>query len=189
MSLTQTQAQDQYIIDSLVWFLDRNVKQFYDPAVSGQNGSFSFSDPLKIMVGGPDDPSWELKVPTIAINTLESSERDEGLGMGTPEKYRHMNFVLYCYPDVTSTGMPSLQAMMVLRAKLRNALGGKYIAILDYSNPKFSATNMIRCGDVMEILKVLGPMPRGTKETVAKERHRFDMHISVCYPVVETMGL
>ena len=141
------------------------------------------------MHGGPDDPDWKLATPTIAFNTLESTEKDDSLGLGTPEKYRHMNFVLYCYPDVTSAGMPSLPAMMLLRAKVRNALGGKYIAILDYGNVSFSASNMIRCGDVMEILRVTGPMPRGTKETVAKERHRFDVHVSICYPVVETMNL
>ena len=188
MALTPRQARDKYIVDSIGQYFVRRIQSAYNTEAALTSGKpEDYSKPLRIVMGKPDDPNIVTNPPVIAIDVLESTERDREYGVGTSTGWRHMNFVFYCYPSLNSYGSPSLNAAMLLRTYVRDSLGGKYIQIIDYSNPSFNPNSPTFCTQTMEIVNVTDPMNRGQNTTLALERHRFDVHLEVRYPVDEVL--
>lgn len=181
MALTQQQARDGYIIDSMALFLDRNLKQAYDAEVA----SLAFSTALTIRRGKPDNKSNPLVVPGIYVDTISGTERDEDYALGMAVEWRHMNFVLYCFPALVN-GEPSQTAADMLKAYMRDTFGTKYIKIVDYSNAACNANNVLFTDDVMERTRKQDPIDRKATTLIAEEVHRFDMHVSIRYPVIAT---
>jgi len=187
-ALTTLQARDYYIINSMAQFLGRKVKTAYDIEVALTFGANEdISKALTIDLGRPDDPNIATNAPIIAIDVLEGTERDRYYEVGSAIIWRHMNFVFYCYPSLNQFSTPSLTAALLLRTYMRDAFGGECIQIMDYSNPGFNPNAPTFCSEVMYIVNVTDPMNRGEKTTLALERHRFDMHVQVKYPVSESL--
>jgi hypothetical protein len=179
MALTQKQARDGYIIDSMALFLDRNLKQAYDAEVA----TLAFTTPLVIRRGKTDNKSNPLVVPGVYVDTISGTEKDEDYALGVAIEWRHINFVFYCFP-ATLNGEPDQEAADLLKAYMRDTFGTKYIRIVDYSNPLCTASNVLYTPDVMERTRKQDPMDRKATTTIAEEVHRFDMHVSVRYPVI-----
>ena len=189
MPLTQAQADDLYIINSLAKYLNAAVKVPYDTFVAGLTDPVTgWNTPLKIADGSPDDPDIALDPPKIAIDCIETSNKDADYGIGTNIRLRTFNFVLYCYPSLTNGGLPNKAAMIKLQSLLKNALSGVNIRVVDYGNAGYSPSNVIYTGEVMTLRRVSGPMPRGKQTSLPQERHRFDFHIHVDYPVFEAFS-
>lgn len=181
MALSRLQARDGYIIDSMALFLDRNLKQAYDAEVA----SLTFPTALRIRRGKPNDKSQKLVVPAVLIDTISGTEAQREQWLGTNELYRHLNFVFYCFPALVN-GEPDDRPSDLLKAYMRDAFGTKYINIVDYSNPLCNASNILYCSWPMELTRVQDPVQRKLTTALAEEAHRFDMHVSVRYPVLES---
>jgi len=182
MPLTRLQARDRYIEDSIAQFLGRNLVVAYNAEVA----TGAYPQALTVVKGKPDDPSVSANPPTIAIATLTSTNKDDFVEVGSNVKWRFKNIVFYCYPAILTTGEPSQEANLLLQSYMKDALGTYAIKILDYSNNSFSPTNILYCSDVMYIDRVIDPMERNDKNANAITRHRFDMHLTVKYAVVES---
>lgn len=189
MPLTQLQAESSNIKNSVYNFLVRNVKIPYDiRAAATSSLSEVFTTPLTVMAGKPDDPNIENRPPVIAIDDVTSTERNRFYEIGTNNLWRHYNFMLCCYPALTSTGDASLSAKEMLESLVRNAMSAEYIKILDATNGAFNpTTNILYCNEVLTVSNFSGPTPRGQNSTLAQQRHRFDVHLSVCVVVDEGM--
>jgi hypothetical protein len=186
-ALTQLQARDGYIIDSLAMFFDRNLKPGYDAeAMATAGATEDFSVKIRIRLGDPTNTGTALTTPLIAIVDKPASTADDFFEMGSNTKWRHMNFDLYCYPAIRADGYPSDKAALLLKAYMRNVLSTVSIRILDYSNPGFSATNLVYTAENMYIVSRSNPANRGKRSTTADEINRFDLSLRVKYPVVET---
>lgn len=187
MPITQAQAHDKFIYNSLAQFLTRTVKAKYDPRVASLTDPVSgYPTPLKILAGSPDDDTIVLNPPVIAINDLTISSREASYAIGDPTLWRAFNFVLYCYPSLDNAGNPSKDAAFDLRSLMKNALGTESIRIVDYTATPTAGVYPFT-GEVMYLDRVSGPMPRGGKTSIAQERHRFDFNLHVRYPVIETL--
>lgn len=181
MALTRAQARDEHIIDSVALFLDRNIKQAYDAEVA----SLPYSTALTIRRGKPDDKSLTLTVPRIMVDTVPSSDKNRFIEIGSDDLYRHLNFVFYCFP-ATVSGSPSQSAADLLKAYMRDAWGTSFVRIVDYTANGLSLDNLIFCNDPAEVVGVQAPIDRKAVTLVAEEMHRFDMHVSLRYPVTES---
>lgn len=187
MALTQLQAREMYLVDSMVQFISRSTKAAYDTEVAASQGTaVDFSQKLRVRVGKPDDRDLVLNPPVIAVDPEVSSERDNGFEIGTTKAWRHYTFVLYCYPAITADGGPCLQASDVMKAYMRNCFG-EFIRVIDYSGTS-TPSAITFCTDGMYIVNVTDPMDRGKQTTLAQERHRFDMHVTVKVPVIEVLS-
>jgi len=179
MALTQKQARDQYIVDSLAMFLDRNLKARYDPEALATAGSAEdFSTKIRIRKGNPTDLAVVLNPPSIAIDERPAATDDDHYAIGTAVKWRHMNFNLYCYPALRVDGYPSDTAAMLLKAYIRDVFSTESIRILDYSNPIFSATNLVYTSDNAYIVHRSNP----------SEINRFDITLKLKYAVIESLA-
>ena len=188
MALTQLQASDQYIMDSLAMFLDRRVKTFYDTQAALTVGKpDAYERAMKIRMGSPDDPAVGIYTPEVALDFQESSGKNDFFGIGDSAKWRHFSIAWYCYPAQNDDGAPSRGAQMLLTTAIKNAIGTETIRILDYSNPSFSPSNILYCRDVMYVVGHTDPMPRGQKVSQAVMRHRFDVHMSLKVAVTEAV--
>jgi hypothetical protein len=186
MPLTQLQAESNNIINALLYFLNRNVKVPYDiRAAATSTFSEVYTSPLKVMIGKPDDPNIVNNPPVIAIDDVTSTERNRFYEIGTNNLYRHFNFVLCCYPSLNSLGQASLSAQKLLESFMRNAMSAENLKLPDYTNPLFSPTNILYCNDVMQMLSWSGPYPRGANSSLAQQKHRFDIHVSLSVVVSE----
>lgn len=186
MALTRLQARPRYIVGSMAMFLDRNLKQAYDSEAAASAGqSPDYSKPMRIMRGKPDDQTIVRAAPSIAISTLNASQHDGFYEIGTNVRYRASNFVFYCFPAIDANGQPCDVAAELLKAYMIDAFGTYGIKVLDYSNPSFSSTNILYTPDLMEIVSVGDPIDRNVHSALAEEKHRFDFHVSVKYPVQE----
>jgi len=186
MPLTQLQAESNNIKNSVLWFLNRNVKIPYDiRATATSSAAEVYTSPLNVAIGKPDDPNIENNPPVVAIDDVTSTEKNRFYELGTSNLYRHYNYVLCCYPSLTSTGLPSVSAKELLESLMRNAMSAEYVLIPDYTNGSFSPTNIIYCSDVLEVTNFSGPDPRGNNSTLAQQKHRFDMHLSLRVVVAE----
>jgi hypothetical protein len=189
MPLSQTQAQDTYIINSFAQFLNRNVKAWYDTqAALTSTLPESYDSPLKILMGSPDDPEVGLYVPSIAIDFKESSNKGEDYGLGDATMWRPAVFTLYCYPSQDKDQRPSRGAEFLMTSAVKNGLGGVSVRIIDYANPDNSSTNILYLYDVMFLERVTTPMPRSGTTSNGLLRHRFDVTVTVKYPVVESLA-
>lgn len=189
MPLTTTQAEDRYIINSLANYLDRKVKQYYDPLAAATSSAPApqdrFVNPITIREASPDDDTIVVAAPSIGISTAASSEKDRFAEIGTSLSWRHMSFVLACYPSLDANGAPCSIADKLLRACLRRGLATETMKILDQSNVLFSPTNIIYCNEVMYLATPGAPIPRSMTTSLAQEKHRFDYHLGVRYAVQE----
>lgn len=190
MGLTQLQARDIYIVDSMAQFLYRRVvTQYQTEADASATKTPDFSaGQLKVIEGSPDDPSVLRAAPVIAIGTINSSGKDRFLELGTSRGWRTMNFVFYCYPALDATNSPSSVASKLLSTLMRDAFGGETIKIVDYSNVLCTPDNILYCQYNLDLTTVAPPVFRGKTSTIAAEKHRFDMHVGVKYPVVESLA-
>jgi hypothetical protein len=162
-------------------FLDRNLKVAYDAEVL----SGAFPAPLQIRRGKPDDKSMTLIVPRIMVSTISGTEANRAYEIGSDILYRHLNFVFYCFP-ATASGEPDIEAADLLKSYMRDTFGTQYIKIVDYMNPACTPTNILFCQDVAEVTRVQDPVDRKNTTNIAEEVHRFDMHVSIRYAVLET---
>lgn len=186
--LTQKQARDQYIVDSFAQFLDRVIKQQYDPEVAATAGTANdISKSLLITKGKPTDPNVYLSPPVIAIEDMPAGKDADPYEIGTNNKFRYMRMQLYCFPALRSDGNPSDDAAYLLKAYVRDALSGVSIRIIDYSNPACTSSNVLYCAENMYIDHVTTPMDRGKRLPNAAEQGRFDVHILLRYPVAESI--
>lgn len=181
MALTRLQARDGYLIGSIALFLDRNLKQPYDAEVA----TLTFPTPLTIDRGKPDDKGLTLTVPRIMIDTISGTESKRAYELGSNTLWRHMNLVFYCYPSTVNSDS-DFEASDLLKTYMRDTFGTSFIRIVDYSNPLCTATNILFCSDVAEVVRVQDPVDRKLPSLLAEEAHRFDMHVSIRYPVSES---
>lgn len=181
MALTRLQAREEYIIGSVALFLDRNLKQAYDAEVA----TLPYNAPLTIKRGKPDDKSMALTVPRIMVDTVPASDKARVIEIGSNDMYRHLNFVFYCFP-ATVNGSPNVQAANLLKSYMRDAWGTSYVRLVDYNAVGAGPTNIIFCNDPAEVTNVGSPMDRKATTLLAEEMHRFDMHVSLRYPVTES---
>ena len=192
MGLTQAQAADHYLLDSMAYFLDRNVKSPYDSAVSVYSGAvtppYDISKPIRIRMGKPDDRDVIVNPPVIAMEPELISQSIPFFEIGSSKAWRFYDFRFYCYPCITTDGEPSLEAQLILKSAMRNAFGTECIRIVDYGNVLCSPTNIVLAPDDMYIVTRTGPSNRGSSASLAIERHRFDMDLRVKVCVVETLN-
>ena len=187
MPFTQAQAEDYNILNSVLLFLQRNVKIPYDiraAATLSSNAAVQYSSPLSIRPGEPDDLSITANPPIIAVNTIESTERSRFYGLGQNTLFRHANFIICCFPALDQYARPCLESQLVLKALVRNALSAEYIRVLDRANTPDDA-HPVYCYDTLNVVNVSGPAPRGQHSLLAQQKHRFDFHIQVSYAVNE----
>lgn len=189
MALTPLQANDQYIIDSVAQFLSRNVKTQYDALVATSpynNSTLNISQTLKIMQGKPSDSSIGLAPPSIGIEDLNAGAAYVPMEVGTLTGWRGMNLILYCFPAVNSiNGEPSDIAANLLKGFLRSVLSTPTFQIIDYSNASCTPTNIIYTTSNAWIDKFSSPLNRLKSSPNALERNRFDITVSLSYPVAE----
>lgn len=188
MPFTQAQAEEWNIINSVVWFLNRNVKTIYDTraAATASSSGDVYTSPLRVAIGKPDDPNIEMNPPVVAIDWVESTDRQREYEIGTNNLWRHLNLALCCYPSLNSKGEPSLEAMLLLRSLMRNAMSTEYMKIVDYANQSNSVNTPMYCYDVATVCNLSGPQPRGGNSLLAQQKHRFDMHFQLKYVVQES---
>lgn len=188
MPLTQLQAESSNIKNSLGNFLTRTVKTPYDiRAAATSSLPETYVTPLNVTSGKPDDPNIENHPPVVAIDDVTSTERDRFYEIGTNCMYRHYNFMICCYPSLNQFGEASLSAKELLESMMRNAMSATYIKILDATNGSFTSSNILYCNDILEVTNFSGPTPRGQNATLAQQKHRFDVHLSVRVVVDEGM--
>ncbi len=187
MTLTQEQAEDGNILNSFIHFLNRNLKPQYDArALATLSLAETFTNPLEIIIAKPDDIATTVTLPLVAVNTIESTDRDESIELGTNNLWRHANYALCCYPSLNQSGLPSLKAKLLLQSLVRNCLSFQYAKIIDFSltvNPALP----VYCRDVIEKVTRSGPNERAANSLIATEKHRFDFHIQIRYPVNERL--
>lgn len=189
MPLTQKQARDNYIIDSIAKFLDRNIKAKYDTEVGLTAGtSEDISSKLRIRLGNPTDPAIVLNPPVIALSERPAATNDDFYAIGSAIKWRHLNLDLFCFPSIRADGYPSDVAAFLLKSYMRDVFSTESIRVLDYSNPTFTAANQVYTGENLYIVHRSNPADHGKKSTNASEVNRFDMTLKVKYAVIESLA-
>jgi hypothetical protein len=192
MPLTQLQARDRYIISSMIQFLGRNLKTAYDIEAAATSVAIDpaqrFVTPLTLLKGKPDDLSVVRAAPSIAIDAMGSGERDRFYEVGSANLWRHRAYLLSCFPSLDSNGAPCDVAHELLRSYVQNAFETECISIVDYSNVLCSPTNIIFANDVMYIAAISDPIDRGQTTSLAQEKHRFDVHVTVKYVVTASLA-
>jgi hypothetical protein len=178
MPLTQAQARDRFIMNSIIQFLDRNVKA----TVATQK----YPTPLTLKPAKPDNTSVVLQAPVIAVSEIGSGEKDRAYGLGQSTVWRHRSFLFSCYPSLDANGEPCDLAHDDLRTLVQNALETENIKIVDYANS--SPGNLVFCDDLFYIVGVSDPIDRGATTALAQEKHRFDVHLTVKYTVTASLA-
>lgn len=180
MPLTQVQAQEQYIVRSLMAYLNTNVVTPYNAAITSTN----FQTPLGIELEFPDDPEKAPILPLIVIPHPEDSKSQQSTGMGDGTVWKCKLFRMTCFPALTDDNKPSVTAAATLRSYMDYALGtGLYIPIYDYSQspaPQVEAARIVQS-------KII-PAPRSFAPLLAQEKHVFDYQLILEYPVVAING-
>lgn len=192
MALTQLQARDTYIFDSIGQFLDRNIKQAYDvevlPTQFNVSAGLQYPKPLTIRAGKSDDVSLVRAAPSIAISKMPSGENERCYELGSAKIWRHRAYLFSCYPSLDATGAPCDWAHNILRSYMQDAFETECIKIIDYSNPSCTASNIIYASDDMYIVRVSDPIDRGQTTALAEEKHRFDVHLMVKFCVLAVLA-
>lgn len=182
MPLTSSQATPSNIINSLKDFLSTNVVTPYNNAVL----TTSYPNPLRIVLGIPDDPDVYLQVPLIAIELPLrdfGSETIHAVGMGDGIVWRYKQVIMCCYPAVTQDGKPSVQAANTLMGLMDYIGTALYIPIKDFS------TTPATQAEAAQVMGFRLFEPRGRSENIlAIEKNRFDVRIDLRYPQLTING-
>lgn len=180
MPLSQIQAQEQYIVRSVISYLSTYVVSPYNTAVA----STTYPGPLGIELEFPDDPSKSPVVPVIIIPSPEDAAKQITTGVGDGEVWKTKSFRMTCFPALTTENKPSVTAAAVLRNYLDFALGtGLYIPIYDYSVSPAVQSEAAQIIDSRVIKS-----PKSFAPLLAIEKHVFDYQLTIKYPVVTING-